>query len=90
MDLGSSAWNQSAGKQNKRLARKNYERKKLQAASSKLQAWQPVPEMIGWTLIHYGHWIYPEEEVMDQGQWPNGNYAEWLSHYKYWVLPTGP
>ena len=27
--------------------------KKLQASSRKLQAWQPVPDMIGWSLISF-------------------------------------
>ena len=35
------------------MARKNYERKKLQAASYKPQAWQWVPDMIGWIYERY-------------------------------------
>ena len=35
------------------LAKKIKKRKKLQAASSKLQAWQPIPEMIGYIRKRY-------------------------------------
>ena len=36
-----------------RLAQEIKKNKKLQATSSKLQAWQPVPEMIGYSLSSF-------------------------------------